>query len=266
MPGAGFFHRRISSVASHDHARAAALSGARNNVIDIHHHIIWRVDDGAVDRDMSIAMLERARREGVTDIVCTSHTRPGRHDLDLERYQRHLEWLQDYARGQGMDIRLHPGCEIMYTSRAGQALREGLAIPLGTGRHVLVEFMPDTPHDLLLRGLLDLEDRGWLPVLAHAERYGDLRPGDRLEELKSTTRILVQMNADTVLRAGGLLGDRWSRRMLKSGVVDVIGSDAHSANGRPCRMGDAHRVLTRMLGEDRAAALCRDTAAALLKE
>jgi hypothetical protein len=42
-------------------------------MIDIHSHIIWGVDDGARNREESIAMLRVAAETGTTDIVATPH-------------------------------------------------------------------------------------------------------------------------------------------------------------------------------------------------
>ena len=42
---------------------------------DMHSHILPGVDDGARDLEMSLAMIDAARRAGVTSIVCTPHAR-----------------------------------------------------------------------------------------------------------------------------------------------------------------------------------------------
>ena len=43
-------------------------------MIDVHAHIVYGVDDGAVDTDMSLAMLRDMQRQGVQAVVCTSHS------------------------------------------------------------------------------------------------------------------------------------------------------------------------------------------------
>ena len=66
-------------------------------MIDIHHHLLWDMDDGATSVEDSIAMAKRRLRENPSDAVCSSGDEPdgllvGHHELtaDRARRSRHL--------------------------------------------------------------------------------------------------------------------------------------------------------------------------------
>ena len=43
-------------------------------MIDIHHHLLFGLDDGPSDIEISVAMAEMSQQNGVTHIVCTPHS------------------------------------------------------------------------------------------------------------------------------------------------------------------------------------------------
>ena len=43
-------------------------------MIDIHHHLLFGLDDGPSDIEISVAMADMSVKSGVTHIVCTPHS------------------------------------------------------------------------------------------------------------------------------------------------------------------------------------------------
>ena len=69
---------------------------------------------------------------------------------------------------------------------------------------------------------------------------------------------LLQMNGATVLRSRGMLGDRWARRALKTGLIDVVASDMHNLTSRKPNMAEAMQALKREFGAERARMLTEE--------
>src|ERR1035441_9982336 len=82
-------------------------------MVDIHCHIVPGVDDGAVSLEMSLAMIEEARRCGVTAILTTPHIHGSA--ADLPRHEFHKERFQSVLDAHPA-MELHLGGEVRVTS------------------------------------------------------------------------------------------------------------------------------------------------------
>ncbi len=228
-------------------------------MIDIHTHVIYGVDDGSRSPEMSREMLVRSAEAGVTGICCTSHCTPGRRTFPAQEYLNRLEELRRFLQAEGIPLDLYQGCEIMYTSDAVRWAVGGFLPTLAETDWVLMEFLPETDWATLIHGIREMTNAGFLVTVAHVERYACLRDGmDRLEEIRDHG-ALCQMNAATVVRARGMMGDRWARKALKSGLIDVVASDMHNLTNRPPNMGEGRETLKKMLGESEARRMTEET-------
>lgn len=224
-------------------------------MIDIHTHVVYGIDDGAASPEMSCRMLVAAAEQGVTDILCTSHCVPGHSPFLLDAYMHHLELLRSWVEGQGLELRLWPGCEILYTEQAPEKVRRGEIPILGNGEYALVEFLPETSWDTIRKAIREFGNSGLRMVVAHVERYRCLREDlSRLEEMGSQG-VLRQMNAATAIRSGQVIGDRWAKHALKQGLIDLVASDMHRIDWRPPNMGAAWEMIRKKYGSETATRL-----------
>lgn len=203
--------------------------------IDIHAHILPEVDDGAPDWKISKAMMWEAYQQGVCCIIATPHYRKGQDKLGI---QQKAEELNEAASKlcPGMEIKL--GQEVMYFEDLSEYLKGGEVFTLAESRYVLVEFMPSDPCSRLLRAVRQLVQSGYLPVIAHWERYGCLYEPGRLEELIQCGAF-IQTNCGSIRGRWGSSRAGWRRKQILEGKVHFLGSDMHDLHNRPPGMEKA---------------------------
>ena len=237
-----------------------------SELCDIHQHIVFGVDDGAKDPEVSVAMLEECVRQNVTSVVCTSHIDGNSTVESRLRYRHNFAELNRYTKEKELPITLYQGSEVLYSEDTVDQLMNGIALPLGKSDCVMVEFHPLSSYDIIKSAVSMLYNEGYRPVIAHIERYNCLRDTERLSFLRNRYKVLTQMNAGTVVSAGKIFGSRFEKKAIRSGLVDMIGSDAHNLTTRRQNMNAAEKVLVRMVGAENARRMCCDTARAIIRK
>ena len=193
-------------------------------MIDIHNHILYGVDDGSKDLDMSLAMLKEEMEQGVSTIYLTPHqnqqTLTG--PLLKERYQSFLEELKE--KGIDMDIRL--GAEIYYYPGLKQDLLSGKALTMDESKYVLVEFSTRTETNVS-EIVYELVMAGFTPIIAHIERYPYLKKEDYFDIKEAGGLIQINSGSFSHFSSRGLI-----KYLLKNGLVDYVATDAHDTSRR----------------------------------
>ncbi len=235
-----------------------------NSFVDIHHHLIYGVDDGPRSLEEMQRMLRKAAEENVGDIICTSHAALGRKPFPSEIYLAHLEEGNAWCAAEGLPVRLHVGSEILYSDLTPRLTLDGHFPSLCNTYTVLLEFSPDADFKRLCNAARDFGNIGFGVLFAHVERYSALQNLRHVEELREEYGVYMQMNANTIIRKKGFFTERWVRKMLESGYIDCVGTDAHNTSTRPCSMRLCHEMLRSRYGEETADQLCGGFARELL--
>ena len=138
--------------------------------IDLHSHIAWGIDDGMPCIEDAVSSLESAKKDGIVGICSTPHFIPGQLDVHIynEMVTRQLE-LRKMS-----PIPIYFGGEVMMNSEFIEGLELDLYPTLNSSRYMLVEYnvLRDI-HSIDYRDecLYELKMKGFVPVLAHIERY-----------------------------------------------------------------------------------------------
>ena len=210
---------------------------------DIHTHIVYGVDDGPQSLEDMQAMLDEAYLGGIKAIYATSHSTPGIDDFPEEVYSAHLEEAKAYCAQRGYDIRLYTGTEILYTPAFRNYLERHPLRTLGDSECVLMEFVPNVSFEEVEAAVSMVENAGYIPILAHIERYECLF-GRRSYRLKREHTVRYQVNCRTLVRTNMGFLKKWQlRRWFKKELIDYVASDMHDLKARRNRMGASARAL-----------------------
>jgi protein-tyrosine phosphatase len=226
-------------------------------MIDLHAHVLPGIDDGPETLDEAVAMLRTAHEDGTTVLVATPHQRhPQWPNEDRALLERKLAELRAAAGDRAP--RLELGAEISVDSdllREIDRLPNSPLVPLAGSRYLLLELSPGTSHEDLRALLHELLVAGWLPIVAHTERYPWLaaEPAHLIE--LHELGVQLQVTAMSLTGGFGRRAQACAEFMLEHGIADLVASDAHDIDDRPPVLSQGRRLVASRWGETRAARL-----------
>jgi protein-tyrosine phosphatase len=222
-------------------------------LVDIHSHLLPGIDDGPVGLPDSIRMAQAAVESGIEMMALTPHLRSDFPDVHVEELAARCQSLREELTWAEVPLEIVPAAEVslLWALEADdETLR--LASYGQRGTDVLIE----TPHDVsgLERLIGSVLARGLRVTLGHPERSHTLQrdPG-RIAALREQG-VLIQINADALLRGSSSSARKLVAQLCRDGLVDVIASDGHRATSwRPVTVLEAGvAAADRLVGQARA--------------
>ena len=215
-------------------------------MIDLHSHILPRMDDGSRSTEESLQMLTALAAQGVTDVAATPHFYASENGPDRFLARRARSWQQLRPHLTASLPRVHLGAEVLFFE--GIAAFDGLPRLCLSGTDVLLLEMPfqqwtDAELDVVTRLRITL---GYQVILAHLERFLPLQKNRDILERILMLPVMVQLNAECLLP---LFRRKPYLELLRRGEAHLLGSDCHNLESRPPELGAGRDIIERKLGE-----------------
>lgn len=209
-------------------------------MIDIHSHLLFGVDDGPRYIEESLDMLQDAAEQGVTAMILTPHYRGGMFSYPKELIDKNLIELKQKSKDIGVE--LYIGTELHMSSNSVEYLRTRRVRTLAGTHYVLAEYKPESDFSFIKNSVQDLIRHGYIPIVAHVERYACLHDMEYISFLREIG-AMIQVNADAIIGKDGFRAKAYTKKLLSEGLVDFVGSDCHSSNRRKSHMGKCREYL-----------------------
>jgi len=225
-------------------------------MVDIHHHLLSGLDDGANDFETSFEMARMAVAEGITHVVCTPHANH-HFEFDPAINRKKVDELQSRLRAEGIPLTLGLGCDFHLSfDNIASALKDHTPYSINGLGYLLVE-LPDfgIPNGLI-QTFYELRLAQATPILTHPERNQTLQADFSLMEGWLRGNLLVQVTADSVIGRMGKRAEQLAHTFLANRWVNFLATDAHNLRGRPPRMREAYELVAKKYGQSYADLIC----------
>src|ERR1700761_828740 len=222
-------------------------------MIDIHHHLLFGLDDGPSDIEISLAMAEMSMQSGVTHIVCTPHS--------SEHYKfdpaKNLERLEKIRQRLGNRIELALGCDfhLMYDN-----IEDAIAHPgkysINGKQYLLVEFPDHSISQNMKEIFFRLSMAGLTSIITHPERNPVLarHPEKMADWLRAG--CYIQITAASLTGRFGKVAHGGSHGLLGRELGNFLPTHAHDLTSRPPMLPDGYPLVADKYGVETADRLC----------
>jgi protein-tyrosine phosphatase len=233
------------------------------DMIDIHSHPLWEVDDGAATFEDSIGMCMMAAQDGITHMVATPHCNYT-YVFDPEVNRQKLAELQAAI---GESLKLLLGCDFHLSYDNIQKLdKTPKEFTINQTSYLLVEFPDQFVPEQFDRIFYDIQVAGLVPIITHPERNPVFARKTGLLYHWVLNGCLSQVTAQSYMGDFGEHPRQLAEKWLDLNLVHFFATDAHSTKFRCPVLSECYRKVAETKGEATAERLLKKNPEAVIND
>lgn len=221
-------------------------------MIDLHSHILYGIDDGATDMQMTLEMLKIAEKDGITTMVATPHYIVGANQYDQDDLKRRYHEVVDCIKRNSINIELLLGNELYLDEYILESLEQDECYSMGGTRYVLLELPMLGIPIYTEKVFYDLINKKYKPILAHPERYIPVQEDPNILIDYINMGCIIQVNSSSINGISGGKSRETARLLLENNMAHLIATDCHSNGRRQPQLSMAYMQVVSWIGKEKS--------------
>lgn len=220
---------------------------------DIHSHILFNLDDGSKSVEESIELLSKMESIGFDNVILTPHyIESSNYSKNNEEKEKLFNELKKSVKKNKLNINIFLGNEVFINNNVVKLIKNNEIHCLSNSKYVLIE-IPRNNQILNLDDIFyNIKYNGYIPVLAHPERYTYFQKNYKMVKKLKEDGIFFQVNYSSIIGDYGYFSKRLVKKLYKDRYVDFIGTDIHHIN--QCntfkKFDEIKRKIKKITGEE----------------
>ena len=200
-----------------------------DNHIDIHSHLLPGIDDGAKTFQDTLRLTKALQAIGVSEFITTPHIIQHVWDNTSDAIQSKKQETILQLEKNEIIVPFRAAAEYLMDDQFVRLFESGQLLTL-KDNYVLVEMSYINAPIQLYSILFDLQVAGYIPVLAHPERYLFYQNNFNEYAKLKKAGCLFQLNLLSIVGYYGAGITKTAEQLLQKGMYNYVGSDVHHDN------------------------------------
>ena len=203
--------------------------------VDIHSHLLPGIDDGVKTIREAVEIIKRFKILGYSKLITTPHIISDSYPNNKTIITKKLQEVKEALADKNIEIILEAGAEYYVDMEFLELIENDQLIPF-MEHYILFETSYLSKPIILEHTINLIIKKGYIPVMAHPERYIYLHHNMQLYKELKVQGVLFQINIKS-------LQNRYQNvykvaiKLIDLGLIDFVGSDVH-------RMSDVIKLET----------------------
>lgn len=195
--------------------------------VDMHSHLIAGVDDGSKSLDESVELIRKFIKLGYKKLITTPHIMGDLYRNNPEIILAGLSSLKERLVAENITIEIEAAAEYYLDEWFIEKLNKNEPLMTFGGKYVLFETSYINESAQLHQAIFLMRTLGYIPVLAHPERYIYLyNDFDKFKKIYEMD-VLFQINLNSLMGYYSKAAKQFAEKLIDNKMVDFVGTDCH---------------------------------------